>query len=116
VIVSRSDKRPLIVRVQSLPALLSDVFGRARALVRFFDVDRMARSAPEVLRKVLGLTEAEARLANELASGNSIEQTAGRFGISKETARTQLKAVFRKTDCRSQADLVGLIGRVPPAP
>ena len=49
---------------------------------------------------------AEAKLAAKLALGSGIENAAASLGVSRETARTQLKAVFAKTNTRRQAELV----------
>ena len=60
----------------------------------------------ETLRHVYGLTNAEAHLASELVEGASLAEAAADRGVEIGTARTQLKAVLRKTSARSQADLV----------
>jgi DNA-binding CsgD family transcriptional regulator len=59
------------------------------------------------------LTPAEARLAAHLASGATLQAVAERLGISKETARNQLKMVFAKTGTNRQAQLVALLARLP---
>lgn len=61
-----------------------------------------------------GLTAAEARLANALASGSSIEQYAATFSISVATARTQLRAVLKKTGADRQQTLVRMLASLPP--
>ena len=60
--------------------------------------------------ELFGLTAAEARLAEGLASGLDLTEYASRAAVSKETVRTQLKAVFAKTGVRRQADLVRVLG------
>ena len=37
---------------------------------------------------------------------------AASLGVSRETARTQLKAVFAKTNTRRQAELAALVARL----
>ena len=64
------------------------------------------------LCSAFGLTAAEAKLAAKLASGSGIEGAAASLGVSRETARTQLKAVFGKTNTRRQAELVALVSRL----
>lgn len=56
-----------------------------------------------------GLTGAEARLAAELGEGTRVEQIAQTFGISRETVRSQLKAIFSKTGVHRQVELVSLL-------
>ena len=62
--------------------------------------------------ELFGLTAAEARLAEGLASGLDLKECASRGAVSKETVRAQLKSVFAKAGVRRQADLVRLLGDV----
>lgn len=64
------------------------------------------------LQDLFDLTAAEARLAQLLACGDSIDEVAQKLDIKMSTARTQLAAVFSKTDTRRQAKLVALLGRI----
>jgi DNA-binding CsgD family transcriptional regulator len=64
------------------------------------------------LKALFDLTAAEARLAQRLARGDSVEETALALNIKMTTARTQLAAVFAKTDTRRQAKLVAILSRV----
>lgn len=68
--------------------------------------------APEGLKLLFGLTRAEARLAAALASGSALDDVARSIGISRETARAQLKAIFAKTKTNRQAELVALLARL----
>ena len=58
------------------------------------------------------MTVAEAKLAQLLACGDSIDDVAQKLDIKMSTARTQLAAIFSKTDTRRQAKLVALLGRI----
>jgi len=58
------------------------------------------------LRSAFHLTQAEARLASQLASGDPLDTICDRLGIAKETGRNQLKSVFAKTGTSRQAELV----------
>lgn len=64
------------------------------------------------LRELFGLTTAEARLAQAMARGTSLQGFAAAMGISEGTARVQLKSVFAKTSTHRQAELVALLARV----
>jgi DNA-binding CsgD family transcriptional regulator len=64
------------------------------------------------LKALFDLTAAEARLAQHLARGLSVEEAAQLLNIKMTTARTQLTAVFDKTDTRRQAKLVAILSRV----
>lgn len=61
---------------------------------------------PDDLRIAWGLTPAEARLATLMLKPMSLQETARHLGISLETARTHLKALFAKTQTNRQAELV----------
>ncbi|WFU07458.1 helix-turn-helix transcriptional regulator (plasmid) [Rhizobium sp. CB3171] len=66
-------------------------------------------SASEVLRATFGLTAAEARLAIGLAKGASLSATAIFLGITYQTSRSQLKAVFAKLGVHRQSELVAVL-------
>jgi DNA-binding CsgD family transcriptional regulator len=74
-------------------------------------VDPESSSTPpgEILRKVLGLTPAETRLALALASGQSLREHAEAVKITIGTARQHLKRVLEKSGVRRQAELVRLV-------
>ncbi len=61
------------------------------------------------LTRLFGLTPAESLLASELARGISMEEAAAHLGISRNTARSQLQAVFMKTGANRQGELVRLV-------
>jgi DNA-binding CsgD family transcriptional regulator len=64
------------------------------------------------LKQLFDLTTAEARLAQRLARGDSVEEVAQSLSIKMTTARTQLAAIFVKTATRRQAKLVAILSRV----
>ncbi len=61
------------------------------------------------LSPVLGLTDAETRLALMLAQGQSVRDFALAQGCSWHTARTHATNLLRKTGCHRQAELVQLV-------
>ena len=73
------------------------------------DPERRVDAAPDMLRRLYGLTAAEARLAASLMEGATLEHVAGRFAISEQTVRSQLKQVFLKTRTNRQSELVRLL-------
>jgi DNA-binding CsgD family transcriptional regulator/PAS domain-containing protein len=64
------------------------------------------RPSSRRLGALYGLTPAEARLAAHLAAGETPDEAAEALGVARETARSQLKAVFAKTDTRRQGELL----------
>lgn len=61
------------------------------------------------LRQSFALTPAEARLASILMTGTSLEEAGDRLGISANTAKTQLKAIFSKTGTSRQGELIRVL-------
>ena len=64
---------------------------------------------PQTVRDLFGLTTAEARLAVILTQGLSLVEAAQRLGITHNTAKTQLRAIFAKTGARRQSQLVSIL-------
>lgn len=57
------------------------------------------------------MTPAERRFLEALCEGGSLAEIASRLGIAYETARVQLKGIYRKTGVHNQRDLLSLIIR-----
>jgi DNA-binding CsgD family transcriptional regulator/PAS domain-containing protein len=82
---------------------------RRSAIVVMRDPDRRASVSAEVVGRLFGLTPAEAQLAALLAQGSDLDEAAAELGIRRNTARSQLQAVFMKTDVKRQSELVRMI-------
>jgi DNA-binding CsgD family transcriptional regulator len=63
------------------------------------------------LRRRFKLSKAEARVATLLADGLAPRTIADRLNVSIHTVRSQLQAIFNKTDTSRQAELTSLILR-----
>lgn len=83
--------------------------GEAVAILFVADPEGSQISTAEVLEGLYDLTPAEAELLRLLAEGHSLEEVAGRRGVTINTARSQLKQVFAKTETRRQGELVRLV-------
>jgi DNA-binding CsgD family transcriptional regulator len=59
-----------------------------------------------------GLSPAEERLVQLLASGSGLFEAARELGISNNTARTHMRHVYGKVHVHSQADLVRLLSSI----
>jgi DNA-binding CsgD family transcriptional regulator len=68
-----------------------------------------ANIAPVAIQAGFDLSIAEARLAGALIRGQSVTEYAAENGLSRNTARNQLSAIFMKTGTRRQAELVALV-------
>lgn len=60
----------------------------------------------------LGLTSAEARLAERIAAGQTLAEASAALGIAETTAKTHLAHVFQKAGVSRQSDLVALLERM----
>lgn len=110
-VLPRSDgrKRPLLAYPMRIPAVVLDPVAPCQALLAIADLDQRPRPPADTLREAFKLTPAEVRIAQLIASGESLDDAAEILGIQRETARVQLKAVFSKTDTHRQGELVALM-------
>lgn len=108
-----SFSRPLGVDV--VPLTLPPQHGLPPRVVGIFIVDpeRQFEGDVAVVARLHGLTPAESELATRLVAGDTLESAADRRGITRETARTQLKRILRKTGARTQVELVRRLLRGP---
>lgn len=61
------------------------------------------------MRQIWGLTRAEARVACALLAGLTPGEIAARTGVSRNTVRIQMYAIFSKVGVRRQAELVRIL-------
>ncbi|MEZ5571644.1 MAG: helix-turn-helix transcriptional regulator [Halioglobus sp.] len=85
--------------------------GRAMPSIAVFIRDpQQAAEAPQlVISRLYGLTAAEASLAMLLANGLTLDEASVELSVSRNTARSHLRAVFAKTGVARQSGLVRLI-------
>ena len=83
--------------------------GRRGAALFVSEPEAPVEIPAEVLGRLYGFSPAESRLVLWLLQGLRIEEAAAQIGVSPNTARYQLKQIFRKTDTSRQAELVKLI-------
>jgi len=97
--------------VLPLPAAhrFATAWQKPAALVIFHEPKRVSALLGEILRDVYGLSNSELRLAVRMADGTGLRDIAECLAISKETARSALKAVFQKTGTHSQSQLIRLL-------
>ena len=83
------------------------------AALYLFDDSAYRQTSAQALKRLYGLTRAEAKLVQSLASGFTLDEGAQRLGISVNTARTHLKHVFHKTGAKRQSELIHQIETGP---
>ncbi|WP_407519405.1 helix-turn-helix transcriptional regulator [Methylobacterium oryzisoli] len=110
-------REPMILHVVPIRRAGADLFNAASSLAVVTPLTRKAPPCPTVLEGLFDLTGAEARVARGIADCRTVDQIAGEFGLSRETVRSQLKAVLAKTGMSRQSELVGLLaaGTLPHA-
>jgi DNA-binding CsgD family transcriptional regulator len=103
-------KRPLTLFVRAVNTK-SDTPSpnEAAALVMILDSAHPVEIAETELRQLYGFTATEARLANHLMEGLSLEECCAAMGIRRTTARMHLRNIFAKTGVRRQGELVSLL-------
>ncbi|WER49041.1 helix-turn-helix transcriptional regulator [Cupriavidus sp. WKF15] len=82
---------------------------RPAALVAIREAGTAPPMLSGVLRELFGLTPSEIRLATLLTTGVGLPEASARLSIGHETARSQLKMIFNKTETGSQARLAHLL-------
>jgi DNA-binding CsgD family transcriptional regulator len=112
VIVPRTDKLPVIVRIWPFDGPAHQPGQDVRALLTLNALGPKPGPPAAILAKTFRLTPSEAKLACIIARGAPPDIAARELKISRETARNQLKAVFAKTDTHRQSELVALLLQV----
>lgn len=105
-------RRPCTVRVTPIVIDEAERFLDPAVLVIVSDPACASAIDEEVLRALYDLTPAEARTAAALVDGHSIPSAAQLLGVSGETLRSHLKAVFRKVGVSRQQDLVRILAEL----
>lgn len=82
------------------------------ALVKVHARDATPISAQRLLHALFGIPPAEYRLLLLLMQGWQIKECAQQLGVSLETARTQLRSLFRRTQTARQSQLVDLVRKL----
>jgi DNA-binding CsgD family transcriptional regulator len=101
-------RRSLVAFV--LPTRAAGWSGTRRNVVVFVrDPERSELPPTAVLRRLYGLTAAEAEAAVEIARGEGLPKVAKKLGLSQTTVRTHLQRIFSKTGTCKQAQLAWLV-------
>lgn len=112
IVVRRRSKGPLVIRALPIDGAARSPFLGARMLLLLSDLSCKPGLHSDVLARAFGLSPAEARLASLVATGASAIEAADRLGLGHETVRTQLKAIFAKTQTHRQSQLAVLLSQL----
>jgi len=105
----RRGRRPLLAYLLRLKSVTYNPLAPGQAVATIIDPEAHDEPQLAALNSCFGLTSAESRLAQKLSIGQSLDAFALDRGISYETARNQLKALFAKTQTHKQSELVALL-------
>jgi DNA-binding CsgD family transcriptional regulator/PAS domain-containing protein len=111
VVISRSEKRPLLCRVQRMPQMANDILIPAAAIAIISDLSATPRPSISTMISLFGFTRMEANVALVLGMGGTAREAGDHFGISYETVRTHIASILRKTGTSRQAELIMLLSR-----
>jgi DNA-binding CsgD family transcriptional regulator len=78
------------------------------------DPEQQPEPPTQLLRRVYGLTNAEADVALRVVRGDGLKPICEELSLSMATVKTHLQHVFDKTDTHRQADLVRLLLTLTP--
>lgn len=79
------------------------------ALLFLLDPESPVEAAESDLRELYGLTSSEARLANLLMEGKTLNECCDQLRIRRSTGRTHLQHLFEKVGVQRQSELVFLL-------
>lgn len=87
------------------------VFSRAAILLECAGLPEL-HSAAHRLQTLFGLTQAEASVAIALTEDQTIVEIAAGRGVSDETVRSQIKAIFRKVGVSRRTGLIHIVSQL----
>jgi DNA-binding CsgD family transcriptional regulator len=102
----------VIVHLVPVRRSAHDIFGPAMGILVVTPLRSSQTLPDDLLNGLFDLSPAEIRAANGLLGGKTIDDLASEFGLSRETIRSQVKAVLAKTGTARQSDLASLLANV----
>ena len=104
--LKRERRSPLIFVIRPIES--SELLAGG-ALVSVYEPDNRPLPSAEHIAAYFDLTQAEARVCEQLVSGKSVQAVSEQSGRSVATVRSQMKQIFQKTGCSRQGELVSRI-------
>jgi DNA-binding CsgD family transcriptional regulator len=108
-----SGKRPYVIHVLPFSSTTENM-SAPRALVVLVDPEQQPEPPTQLLRRVYGLTNAEADVALRVLRGDGLKPICEDLSLSMATVKTHLQHIFDKTDTHRQAELVRLLLTITP--
>lgn len=113
---ARSETSTAVIHVVPTTGRSREIFDGGLAVVVLTPVT--APDAPDLalIRGLFDLSASEARVARSLTRGHTVAQIAVDAGVTRETVRSQVKAVLAKTGTSRQAEITALLAGLPRLP
>jgi DNA-binding CsgD family transcriptional regulator len=112
IVVRRSAKPPLVIRVLPVDGAARSPFLGARALLTFSPIEPKCGPDVQLISDLFGLTRAEAVIAALVVQGKSLAAIADERGVARVSVRNQIKTIFAKTGTHRQSELAALLSRL----
>ena len=109
-------KALMVLHVMPIKRSAHDIFGQSFALLMMTPISADRAPSIDLMRSLFDLTASEARVAQGLARGKTLEEIAAAGDVAITTVRTQLRRVLEKTGCARQAEVAALLASVTIAP
>lgn len=114
IVFPKTEGGNLVIYPMRLNGITDSPLSAFHAILVIVDTQAKKSLSATTLRVLFDLTPTEARLATAIANGVDLTSFALRTGVSKETVRNQLKAIFDKTGARRQPELAALLSTLIP--
>jgi len=99
----------IVAHVVPIRGIARDIFVRCAGVLVLTPVNLPLAPSIELVQSLFDLSPAEARVARALTIGQSVEEIASAGAVSRNTVRTQVRAVLEKTGCHRQSDVIALL-------
>lgn len=111
---NNAETAPYVLHLLPMRGNANDIFQRTSWLAVAVPISPGEVPGAEILQALFDLTPAEARVARAVAQTLTLEKIAEKHGVSRETLKSQLRAIFNKTGTSRQGELIALLqGRIP---
>lgn len=105
----RPPSPPAVAHLVPLRGEARDLFTGAACFLIVTPLDRRRGLSADTIQGLFDLSPAEARVAEALAQGLTVDRTAETFGISRETVRSHIKSILGKSGASRQADFIASV-------
>ena len=111
----RPTTEPVVVHLVPISGRFRDLFEGGLEVLVVTPVSAPAPPDTALIQGLFDLTPAEARVACGMVEGMTVDEMAVRYGVVRETVRTQVKAVLAKTGTRRQVEAATKLAVLPRA-